>query len=124
MGRITASRKQLVGDPKHGSLLASKFINVLMWDGKKSTAQQVFYRALDRIGKQIKDAGLGKVVFAWAGGFEKNEPHYYRVQGPTFILEYDNTQNNANHVHCVWRDFQNDFGEDLLRKHHQEQPHP
>jgi small subunit ribosomal protein S7 len=55
MGRITASRKQLVGDPIHGSLLASKFINVLMWDGKKSTAQQVFYQALDRIGKQIKD---------------------------------------------------------------------
>jgi small subunit ribosomal protein S7 len=56
MGRITASRKQLVGDPKFGSLLASKFINVLMWDGKKSTAQQVFYDALKRIGERIKDA--------------------------------------------------------------------
>ncbi|NIL96806.1 MAG: 30S ribosomal protein S7 [Planctomycetales bacterium] len=55
MGRITASRKQLVGDPKFGSVLASKFINVLMWDGKKSTAQHVFYDALDRIGKQVKD---------------------------------------------------------------------
>ncbi len=55
MGRITASRKQLVGDPKFGSVLASKFINVLMWDGKKSTAQRVFYQALERIGKQIKD---------------------------------------------------------------------
>jgi len=56
MGRITASRKQLVGDPKYGSILASKFINCMMWDGKKSTAQRVFYDALDVIGEKIKDA--------------------------------------------------------------------
>ncbi|MBN2473705.1 MAG: 30S ribosomal protein S7 [Pirellulales bacterium] len=56
MGRITASKKQLVGDPKHGSILASKFINCLMWDGEKSTAQRVFYDALDRIGKKVSDA--------------------------------------------------------------------
>ncbi|MDG2408513.1 MAG: 30S ribosomal protein S7 [Pirellulales bacterium] len=55
MGRITASRKQLVGDPKFGSLLASKFINVLMWDGKKSTAQSVFYTALDLVGERINE---------------------------------------------------------------------
>ena len=51
MGRITASKKQLVGDPVHGSILASKFINCLMWDGKKSTAQRVFYDALKIIGE-------------------------------------------------------------------------
>ena len=56
MGRITASRKQLVGDPKHGSIVASKFINCLMWDGKKSTAERVFYDALDAIAKKISDA--------------------------------------------------------------------
>ena len=55
MGRITSSRKQLVGDPEHGSLLASKFINCLMWDGKKSVAQAVFYGALDEIQKKIPD---------------------------------------------------------------------
>jgi len=55
MGRITASRKQLVGDPKHGSLLASKFINNLMWDGKKSTAQRIFYNALDEIAKRVPE---------------------------------------------------------------------
>ena len=55
MGRITASKKQLVGDPQHGSLLASKFINCLMWDGKKSVAQKVFYDALDILGKKIAD---------------------------------------------------------------------
>jgi small subunit ribosomal protein S7 len=56
MGRITASRKQLVGDPKYGSVLASKFINCLMWDGKKSTGQGVFYDALDVIAKKVSDA--------------------------------------------------------------------
>jgi hypothetical protein len=73
--------------------------------------------------KKIDKAGWDKVYFAWAGGTEKGDPHYYRVQGPTFLIEYDNTQNNANHVHAVWRDFDNDFGEDLLRKHYQETPH-
>ena len=56
MGRITASEKQLAGDPKYGSTLASKFINCLMWDGKKAVAQTVFYRALDDIQKRIPDA--------------------------------------------------------------------
>ncbi|HTD66712.1 MAG TPA: DUF3500 domain-containing protein [Candidatus Limnocylindria bacterium] len=72
---------------------------------------------------KIDKAGWDKVYFAWAGGIEKGEPHYYRVQGPTFLIEYDNTQNDANHVHAVWRDFNNDFGEDLLRKHYAEVPH-
>jgi small subunit ribosomal protein S7 len=56
MGHITASRKQLVGDPVHGSLLASKFINCLMWEGKKSTAQRIFYGALEEISKKVSDA--------------------------------------------------------------------
>lgn len=72
---------------------------------------------------KIKKAGLDKVYFAWAGGIERGEPHYYRIQGPTFLMEYDNTQNNANHVHAVWRDFENDFGEDILRKHYEKSPH-
>ena len=69
---------------------------------------------------KIRKAGWDKVRFAWAGGVERGEGHYYRVQGPTFLLEYDNTQNDANHVHAVWRDFENDFGEDLLRKHYEQ----
>ena len=73
--------------------------------------------------EKIEKSGWGKLYFAWAGGVEKGEPHYYRVQGPTFLIEYDNTQNNANHIHAVWRDFDNDFGEDLLRKHYAETPH-
>jgi hypothetical protein len=74
--------------------------------------------------RKIQEAGIDKLYFAWAGGIEKGEGHYYRVQGPTFLLEYDNTQNNNNHIHAVYRDFENDFGEDLLRKHYQETPHP
>ena len=73
--------------------------------------------------KNIKRAGEDKILFAWAGGVEKGEGHYYRVQGPTFLLEYDNTQNDNNHIHAVWRDFANDFGEDLLRKHYQDHDH-
>jgi len=70
--------------------------------------------------KKIEQGGREKLHFAWAGSLEPREGHYYRVQGPTFLLEYDNTQNNANHVHAVWRDFENDFGEDLLRRHYQQ----
>jgi hypothetical protein len=72
---------------------------------------------------KINDTGFDKVYFAWAGGFEPGQRHYYRIQGPTFMVEYDNTKNNANHVHTVWRDPANDFGEDLLKKHYQEHPH-
>ena len=78
--------------------------------------------ASDRLAK-IKAAGVDNVAFAWAGSIERGQRHYYRVQGPTFLIEYDNTQNNNNHIHAVWRDFANDFGEDLLRKHYAEQPH-
>ena len=70
------------------------------------------------LGKILK-AGVDKIGFAWAGGLERGEPHYYRIQGPTFLIEYDNTQNNANHVHSVWRDFENDFGDDLLKNHYE-----
>jgi hypothetical protein len=73
--------------------------------------------------QKIEDAGLDKIHFAWAGKIKPGQPHYYRVQGPTFILEYDNTQNDANHVHTVWRDFENDFGADLLKKHYEAKPH-
>ncbi len=70
--------------------------------------------------KKITDAGQRKIHFAWAGGFKHGEGHYYRIQGPTFLIEYDNTQNNANHVHAVYRDFTEDFGEDLLKQHYEE----
>ena len=70
------------------------------------------------LGKIMK-AGVDNIGFAWAGSDERGQPHYYRIQGPTFLIEYDNTQNNANHIHSVWRDFENDFGDDLLKKHYE-----
>jgi len=73
--------------------------------------------------KKIDAAGFDQVHFAWAGGIEPGDPHYYRVQGPTFLLEYDDTQNNANHIHTVWRDLANDFGDDVLLRHYEEVPH-
>jgi len=66
---------------------------------------------------RIKAAGIDKVRFAWLGETEKGKKHYYSVQGPTFLIEYDNTQNNGNHIHSVWRDFNGDFGRDILREH-------
>jgi len=72
--------------------------------------------AADRVAR-YKKAGVEKIGFAWAGSTERGQKHYYRIQGPTFLVEYDNTQNDANHIHSVWRDFDCDFGRDLLREH-------
>lgn len=71
--------------------------------------------------EKIRKAGFEKIHFAWAGSLKVGEGHYYRVQGPTFLMEYDNVQNNANHVHSVWRDFESDFGADLLREHYEKE---
>ena len=66
---------------------------------------------------KIKAAGLEKIRFGWAGGTQPGDAYYYRIQGPTFLMEAANTQNNANHVHATWRDFTGDFGRDLLGEH-------
>jgi uncharacterized protein DUF3500 len=66
---------------------------------------------------QIKKAGKN-IFFAWAGGVNRGDQHYYRVQTDTFLIEFDNTQNGGNHVHSVWRDFNGDFGADLLKAHY------
>ena len=67
---------------------------------------------------KIEKAGLDNLFFAWAGGLKYGNPHYYRKQGPMLLIEYDNIQNNANHVHTVVRDLTNDFAEDILREHY------
>jgi uncharacterized protein DUF3500 len=72
--------------------------------------------AADRLAK-LRQAGIEKIGFAWAGEAQRGKKHYYRVQGPTFLIEFDNTQNDGNHIHSVWRDFNGDFGRDLLREH-------
>ncbi len=63
-------------------------------------------------------SALDQIHFVWAGPIERSEPHYYRLQGPRFLIEYDNIQNDANHIHSVWRDPENDFGHDVLAHHY------
>ena len=73
---------------------------------------------VDRQLNQIEKKGKKFIHFAWAGSEQTGKPHYYRLHGPSFLVEYDNTQNNANHIHTVWRSIRNDWGEDLLRGHY------
>ena len=73
--------------------------------------------------QRINDAGFERLHFAWAGAHQPRRPHYYRIHGPTVLVEYDNSQASGNHIHTVWRDLENDFGGDLLRRHYTRQPH-
>lgn len=68
--------------------------------------------------RSVRQAGVDEVTFAWSGSTELGGRHYYALRGPTFLVEYDNTQDGANHVHTVWRDLRRDWGADLLAAHH------
>lgn len=68
--------------------------------------------------ERIRAADVGLIHFAWAGSIKPGEGHYYRLRGPTFVIEYDNTQNNANHVHTLWHDLTRDFADDPLKGHY------
>ena len=76
-----------------------------------------------RSAKYRADADLDELSFAWAGGVEPGQPHYYRVQGRRLLAEYDNTQRGVNHVHTVWRDLESDFGGDVLGQHYARHDH-
>lgn len=71
---------------------------------------------------RIKE-NLANIKFAWMGGREKGQGHYYRIQGSSFLIEYDNTQGKANHIHTVWREFKGDWGQDVLAEHYRTAPH-
>lgn len=73
--------------------------------------------------KRIVSEDFNQIRFGWAGGLVKGVPHYYRIQGKTFLIEFDNTTHNANHIHIVWRDFNGDFGVDLLKEHYKNSKH-
>jgi hypothetical protein len=83
---------------------------------------QYIGRAAGPIGLQtwqdITEQGIDRLTFAWAGATEPGDGHYYSIAGPTFLAEYDNTQDDANHIHSVWRDLRNDWGKDLLAAHY------
>ena len=85
---------------------------------------------LDRLPTDVADEeksramdGLDRLHFVWAGGLERGQPHYYRLQGSELLIEYDNTQRDANHVHTVWRDLRHDFGGDALAEHYTSRQH-
>jgi len=118
------SRKANPGEPKGipvSELTApqKQLVMALLQDYAHRLRPELAEQDLSRIEK----AGLEKVSFAWAGALEDGAAHYYRLHGPTFLVEFDNTQNNANHIHSVWRDSTNDFGEDLLKQHYDNSQH-
>jgi hypothetical protein len=124
---ITAnSRKAMISDPS--GILYSE-----LTPAQQKTFMQLLSIYLHRYTKayamsmvrDIEAAGLQNMRFAWAGEFQTGvgHPNYYRIQGPTIIIEYDNTQNNANHIHTVIRDLKNDFGGDELLEHYQQHKH-
>lgn len=83
-----------------------KLLNTLLEEYLKNMPADVAAKRRERLMK----AGFDTIQFAWWGEPDRNQRHYYRVQGPTFLIEYNNTQNNANHVHSYWRDLEGDFG--------------
>ena len=119
-----ASRKAAIEGQPSG-LSAAKMtkkqfdlLQTLLSDYAANVPEQLAQTRLEH----IKKAGTN-MFFAWTGVEQRGGPHYYRVQAPTFLIEYDNTQNNANHIHSVWRDFNGDFGLDLLAMHYQQGGH-
>ncbi|HVN06206.1 MAG TPA: DUF3500 domain-containing protein [Bryobacteraceae bacterium] len=122
---LTAQSRQaaLKGQPSglQASQLTSKqfdLLMALMEEYAHNMPEQIAQAREEQIRKAGKD-----IYFAWAGGIQKGDPHYYRVQTASFLIEYDDTQNNANHIHSVWRDFDGDFGLDLLKLHYQSSHH-
>lgn len=120
----TAPKEMLTEAKRHVDPLSPDGISDAdLTPAQKENLDQVIHEYLFRIRPDIAEERWeqikkeGKVHFAWAGERERGKPHYYRVQGPTFLLEYDNTQNDANHVHSIWREFHGDFGEDILAEH-------
>jgi Protein of unknown function (DUF3500) len=119
-----ASRSAMISDPKGilYSELTSEQQKALMQLLSIYIHRYTRLFAMDMM-HEIEEAGIKNLRFAWAGASEPGlgHPHYYRIQGPTIIIEYDNTQNNANHVHTVVRDLKHDFGGDELLQHYKNQ---
>jgi hypothetical protein len=121
-----APRDMLTGESREAKPLPDAGITAAeMTPAQRRVLEKLIDVYLGRVAPEVAKArldalqksGFDKIQLAWAGVMEVGGPHYYRVQGPTFLIEYDNTQNDANHIHAVWRDFNGDFGRDILREH-------
>jgi hypothetical protein len=127
-----APRDMVTGENREAKMLETVGITYAdMTPAQRRLLERVMDAYLGRVAPElakarldaVQKAGMDKVTFGWAGTLDVGGPHYYRVQGPTFLIEYDNVQNNANHIHSVWRDFDGDFGRDILREHYKTYAH-
>lgn len=118
---LTTNSRQAALNGQPSGLAAAK-MNAKQREILQNLLDEYCYNMPDQLAQgreeQIKKAG-NNLYFAWAGGIEPGELHYYRIQAPAFLIEFDDTQNNGNHIHSVWRDFNGDFGRDLLKEHYQ-----
>ncbi len=118
---IVTTNSQEVNELEPTGILAKD-----MTPEQKITLNKLIMTYLSSMPANIAELRMARIVkedmeairFGWAGSTEYGKPHYYRVQGKTFLIEFDNTQNNANHIHTVWRDFKGDYGRDLLKDHY------
>ena len=129
---VTAPREMITAENREAKMLDTVGITYAeLTPEQKRLFEKVLDAYLGRVAPELaksrlealQKAGMDKLSFGWAGTLDVGAPHYYRVQGPTFLIEYDNVQNNANHIHSVWRDFSGDFGRDLLREHYKTVAH-
>lgn len=128
----TAPRETMTAENREATLLEPVGVAYgELMPAQKRLFEKVLDAYLGRVAPELaktrleamQKAGLDTARFGWAGTLEPGGPHYYRVQGPTFLIEYDNVQNDANHIHSVWRDFKGDFGRDLLAEHYKTVAH-
>ena len=144
MAGLTAPQRQaaIIADRSFGEIVASpqrerdlgqaRGLEFGQMDGVQRTlVEALMDRFLDTLAPDLRaaqkrramDQGLAAFRFAWAGSLTAGEAHYFRIHGPATLIEHDNTQNGANHVHAVWRDLAADFGTDALADHYRRQPH-
>lgn len=119
--------KDILNDPKREELTPAEGVPVsALTADQKKLAEQLVREYLGNHPSSVEAAEWKRIQaddwesvrFAWMGGTEPGTGHYYRLQGKNFLVEYDNTQNGANHPHAVWRDRGQDFGADLLKEHY------
>jgi Protein of unknown function (DUF3500) len=117
---LTAANRKAALQGQPSGLSAYK-MNAKQFDALMALMEEYAHNVPDELAEsrlaQINKAGKD-IYFAWSGGIGKGDPHYYRVQAPSFLIEMDDTQDEANHIHSVWRDFAGDFGADLLQQHY------
>ena len=134
-------REAIVDARSYGELVTRAAPQVAPIDGRglaagamtgpqKAQLRRLLEAYADNFEPSIREARLARALegfeslrFAWAGPVERGRPHYYRLQGPRVLIEYDSSQDGGNHIHTVWRDFSGDFGRDLLREHHARHRH-